>query len=112
MSWRSNNSRPSSAKSNKSDRGSTCSIPFSIDELPRRKIVVVGDGMAGKTSLLYKQMNGECPEDHIPTIMENSTTIVEARDLDDSFDDSKPKVTYMSHTKSHRRCKNFYIVPE
>ena len=45
------------------------------------KIVIVGDGNAGKTSLIYRLEKGEIPEAHVPTIMENTRTSVEALDI-------------------------------
>lgn len=38
------------------------------------KLVAVGDGAVGKTSLLCVYMKGEFPEDHVPTVFENYTT--------------------------------------
>ncbi|AAS51483.1 ACR257Cp [Eremothecium gossypii ATCC 10895] len=43
----------------------------------RIKIVVVGDGATGKTSLLMSYTQGQFPEDYVPTIFENYVTNIE-----------------------------------
>jgi len=40
----------------------------------RRKLVVVGDGACGKTSLLIAFAHDEFPETHIPTVFETYLT--------------------------------------
>jgi len=40
----------------------------------RRKLVVVGDGACGKTSLLIAFAYDEFPETHIPTVFETYIT--------------------------------------
>jgi len=40
----------------------------------RRKLVVVGDGACGKTSLLIAFAHDEFPETHIPTVFETYIT--------------------------------------
>lgn len=36
----------------------------------RKKLVIVGDGACGKTSLLIAYKNGEFPQVHVPTLFE------------------------------------------
>ena len=45
-----------------------------MDALVRRKIVIVGDGACGKTSLLYVFTLGEFPTEYHPTVFENYVT--------------------------------------
>jgi len=40
----------------------------------RRKLVVVGDGACGKTSLLIAFSQDEFPETHVPTVFETYIT--------------------------------------
>ncbi|KAH0586662.1 GTP-binding protein Rho1 [Termitomyces sp. 'cryptogamus'] len=47
--------------------------PSSIPEL-RRKLVIIGDGACGKTSLLMVYCQGRFPTVHIPTVFENTVT--------------------------------------
>ncbi|KAK4512511.1 uncharacterized protein ATC70_003212 [Mucor velutinosus] len=42
----------------------------------RKKLVVVGDGFCGKTSLLHVFQHGEFPEDYVPTVFENYIAII------------------------------------
>jgi small GTP-binding protein len=46
----------------------------------RRKLVVIGDGACGKTSLLSRYKSGAFNEEHIPTVFENSTAEVQVDD--------------------------------
>jgi len=46
------------------------STPEEVDA-SNLKLVVVGDGAVGKTSLLYVYNNGEFPEEYVPTVFEN-----------------------------------------
>ena len=43
------------------------------DDFPAIKIVTVGDGAIGKTSLLISYRSNEFPTKHVPTIFENVT---------------------------------------
>lgn len=43
-------------------------------DLIKRKIVIVGDGVCGKTSLLYVFTLGEFPTEYHPTVFENYVT--------------------------------------
>lgn len=45
-----------------------------MSETIRRKIVIVGDGACGKTSLLYVFTLGEFPTEYHPTVFENYVT--------------------------------------
>lgn len=45
-----------------------------MDALVKRKIVIVGDGACGKTSLLYVFTLGEFPTEYHPTVFENYVT--------------------------------------
>eukprot|EP00158_Paraphelidium_tribonemae_P008897 Partr_v1_DN28720_c0_g1_i1_m62895 putative ras homolog family member len=40
--------------------------------IPRTKVVIIGDGSAGKTSLLSTFTRGQFPIDYVPTIFENT----------------------------------------
>ncbi|KAI9299283.1 small GTPase superfamily, partial [Cunninghamella echinulata] len=42
-----------------------------MTRIPRKKLVVVGDGHCGKTSLLVVYQNGEFPVRYVPTVFEN-----------------------------------------
>lgn len=44
------------------------------DNVIRRKLVIVGDGACGKTSLLYVFTLGEFPTEYHPTVFENYVT--------------------------------------
>ncbi|CCE66250.1 hypothetical protein TPHA_0P00920 [Tetrapisispora phaffii CBS 4417] len=43
-------------------------------EQVKRKLVIIGDGACGKTSLLYKFTLGKFPEQYHPTVFENYVT--------------------------------------
>ncbi|XP_064649103.1 ras-like GTP-binding protein Rho1 [Lineus longissimus] len=47
------------------------------DNTHRKKLVVVGDGACGKTSLLIVFSKDEFPEDHVPTIFDNYVADIE-----------------------------------
>lgn len=38
----------------------------------RRKLLIVGDGECGKTSILSRFMDKEFPESYLPTVFENA----------------------------------------
>jgi GTPase SAR1 family protein len=40
------------------------------------KLVIVGDGATGKTSLVYVYSKDEFPEDYTPTVVDNFTLTV------------------------------------
>ncbi|KAI8378721.1 GTPase rho protein [Choanephora cucurbitarum] len=47
-----------------------------MQRLSRKKLVVVGDGFCGKTSLLHVFQHNEFPEDYVPTVFENYISII------------------------------------
>ena len=75
---------PSSLRSAESNSSGTLSIsqsplspsPTSAKRRIRRKLVVIGDGAAGKTSLLVAYKQGTFRPEYLPTVFENSTTNV------------------------------------
>ena len=50
-----------------------------------RKLVIVGDGMAGKTSLLHAYVHNSFNPAHIPTIFETLATEIEVNEKKVSY---------------------------
>jgi len=50
-----------------------------VSQARRVKLVVVGDGAVGKTSLLIRFATGKFPEDYLPTVFENYTAKLDHR---------------------------------
>ncbi|KAI9312133.1 small GTPase superfamily [Dichotomocladium elegans] len=48
-----------------------------MTRLNRKKIVLIGDGACGKTSLLIVYQKGKFPENYLPTVFENYITRLE-----------------------------------
>lgn len=42
-----------------------------MEKIHRRKLVIVGDGACGKTSLLFVFTKDEMPPDYVPTVFDN-----------------------------------------
>jgi len=57
----------------KSHTASSEKISDDLSNITRIKLVVVGDGAVGKTSLLMRFSTGQFPTDYVPTVFENST---------------------------------------
>jgi small GTP-binding protein len=57
-----------------------------------RKLVVVGDGMSGKTCLLFAFKDDEFNSDHVPTVFDTYVAEIEV----DGKTVSKYKITYCS----------------
>lgn len=47
----------------------------------RKKLVIVGDGACGKTSLLTTFSRGFFPTEYVPTVFENSVVTVKVDDV-------------------------------
>ena len=45
--------------------------------IPRRKLVIVGDGACGKSCLLFTFTKDEFPDKYVPTVFENSISDIE-----------------------------------
>jgi small GTP-binding protein len=61
----------------KKDNNNSNDNKENITGAKRVKLVVVGDGAVGKTSLLIRYATGEFPKDYLPTVFENYTAKLE-----------------------------------
>lgn len=71
---------PAMSNSSQSSGGSVASPLASPRGSIRRKLVVIGDGACGKTSLLLAYRNGRFSDSYVPTVFENSTVTVPVED--------------------------------
>jgi len=62
----------------------------------RRKLVVVGDGACGKTSLLIAFAHDEFPETHIPTVFETYLTEIKVRTASHAMNTSPTSASQFS----------------
>ena len=62
-----------------SDTATTDGASCSPDNIICKKLVVVGDGECGKTSLLMVFCRGEFPDYYVPTIFENYVSELQVR---------------------------------
>lgn len=53
---------------------------YNIQENQYSTIVVLGRGTVGKTSLIYRYVNGKCPSEHDPTVEDTFSIHIETKD--------------------------------
>ncbi|KAI8620610.1 GTP-binding protein rho1 [Chytriomyces sp. MP71] len=77
-------------------------------DVPRKKLVIVGDGACGKTCLLIVFVRNEFPETYIPTVFENHTTdiVIDNRKVELALWDTAGQEDYdrlrpLSYPESH-----------
>jgi Ras family protein A len=63
---------PTLTQTSKAAQTNSSSAPYT-GPLHEQKLVIVGDGGCGKTSLLMVYTRGSFPEDYVPTVFENYT---------------------------------------
>jgi len=66
------------------------------NEIQRFKLVVVGDGACGKTSILTKFTTGEFPLKHIPTVFETAITsmVIDEKEIELTLWDTAGQESY------------------
>jgi len=92
-----------------SGRISPNSIPATMSQSPiRRKLVIVGDGACGKTSLLCSFALGEFPKEYQPTVFDNYVAEIRLDDKpvqlalwDTAGQEEYERLRPMSYSKSH-----------
>ena len=67
------------------------------DEMTEVKIVVIGDGAVGKTSMIASYATNTFDEDHVPTIYDIYKCIVEVSQCDST------KIHFQAHPVRHNK---------